>query len=55
MKCNFQNKFLKQKQAQVNLVNSFRKNFIEGNDSDLISKEELQKSLNLLLKNQSQG
>lgn len=54
MKCNFKNNFLKQKQAQINLVNSFRKNFIEGNEQDLIDKKELQKSLNLLLKNQSQ-
>lgn len=55
MKCNFKNNFLKQKQAQINLINSFRTNFIEGNEQDLIDKEELQKSLNLLLKNQSQG
>lgn len=52
MKANYKNKFLRQKQNQLNLLNSFKRNLIEGDFSSLISKEELQNSLLLLLKTQ---
>ena len=50
MKANYKNKFLRKKQNQLNLLNSFKRNLIEGDFSSLISKEELQNSLLLLLK-----
>lgn len=53
MKANYKNKFLRKKQNQLNLLNSFKRNLIEGDFSSLISKEELQNSLLLLLKTQS--
>lgn len=52
MKANYKNKFLRKKQNQLNLLNSFKRNLIEGDFSALISKEELQNSLLLLLKTQ---
>lgn len=52
MKANYKNKFLRKKQNQLNLLNSFKRNLIEGDFSSLISKEELQNSLLLLLKTQ---
>lgn len=50
MKCNFKNKFLAQQQSKLNLINSFKKNFIEGNLDDLISKSELNSFLLELIK-----
>lgn len=46
MKCNFKNKFLKQKESQINLINSFKKNLLGNDYSSILSKEEKE---NLLL------
>ena len=50
MKANYKNKFLRKKQNQLNLLNSFKRNLIEGDFSGLMSKEGLQNALLLLLK-----
>lgn len=53
MKCNFKNKFLHQKESQINLINSFKKNVLGQNYSSILSKEEKEKLLMDFLKSQS--
>lgn len=53
MKCNFKNKFLKKKESQINLINSFKKNLLGNDYSSILSKEERKDLLKNFLKSQS--